>query len=151
NFSGPWEQHFGFTSVTCGETAEPHSCLFASERNARGIAIVAGAAQSTARELVMSNTGILSAYRQNAIQGASPVGLVVALYDAVLRDFRLAMEAMDRGDVELRVHELNHALTVIAHLKSVLNHQSGGEAAARFDNFYEVARGMILKANVNSS
>ncbi|HWZ97364.1 MAG TPA: flagellar export chaperone FliS [Candidatus Dormibacteraeota bacterium] len=99
----------------------------------------------------MSNTGILSAYRQNSVQGASPVGLLLVLYDTVIRDFRRAMEAMDRGDVEMRVHELNHALTVIAHLKSVLDHQRGGEAASRFENFYEVSRGMILSVNVNSS
>ena len=99
----------------------------------------------------MGNAGILSAYRQNTVQGASPVGLVVALYDTVIRDFRRAADALDRGDVESRVNELNHALTVIAHLKSVLDHQRGGEAASRFDNFYEVARAMILSANVNAS
>jgi flagellar protein FliS len=99
----------------------------------------------------MANAGILSAYQQSAVQGASPVGLVVALYDTILRDLRRAMDAMDRGDVETRVNELNHALTVIAHLKSVLNRQGGGEAAARFEHFYEVARGMLLSVNVNIS
>jgi flagellar protein FliS len=99
----------------------------------------------------MPNAGILSAYQQNAVQGASPVGLVVALYDTIIRDFRRAMDAMDRGDVETRVNELNHALTVIAHLKSVLDHQGGGEAASRFDHFYEVTRGMVLNANVRAS
>jgi len=99
----------------------------------------------------MSNAEILSAYRQNSVQGASPVELVVALYDTVIRDFRRAREAMDRGDIETRVNELNHALMVIAHLKSVLDHERGGEAAARFDHFYEVTRGMILRVNVNAS
>jgi flagellar secretion chaperone FliS len=99
----------------------------------------------------MANAGILSAYQQNAAQGASPMGLVVALYDTIIRDFRRAMDALDRGDVETRVNELNHALTVIAYLKSVLNHQSGGEAATRFDHFYEVARVMLLSVNVNAS
>jgi flagellar secretion chaperone FliS len=99
----------------------------------------------------MANTGILSAYQQNAVQGASPVGLVVALYDTIIRDFRRAMDALDRGDVEIRVNELNHALTVIGHLKSVLDHQGGGEAATRLDHFYEVARAMLLSVNVNAS
>lgn len=99
----------------------------------------------------MANTGILSAYQQNTVQGATPVGLIIALYDAIIRDFRRAMEAMNRGDVETRVNELNHALTVIAHLKSVLDHESGGEAATRFDHFYEVAQGMLLHVNVSTS
>lgn len=99
----------------------------------------------------MFQSGIISAYQQNSVRGASPVGLVLALYDTALRDFRRALEAMDRGNVETRVHELNHALTVIAHLKSVLDHERGGEAALQFSTFYEIARGMILGVNINSS
>jgi flagellar biosynthetic protein FliS len=99
----------------------------------------------------MGNAGILSAYRQTAVQGASQIGLVIALYDTIIRDFRRAMDAIDRGDVETRVHELNHALTVIAHLKSVLDHRNGGEAATRFDQFYEIAQGMVLSVNVYAS
>jgi len=99
----------------------------------------------------MSQSGIISAYQQNFVRGASPVGLVLALYDTALRDFRRALEALDRNSVETRVHELNHALTVIAHLKSVLDHERGGEAALQFSKFYEIARGLILSVNVNSS
>lgn len=99
----------------------------------------------------MSHSGIISAYQQNSVQGASPVGLVLALYDTILRDFRRALEAMDRGNVETRVFELNHSLTVIAHLKSVLDRERGGEAALQFSAFYEITRGMILAVNVNSS
>jgi len=65
-----------------------------------------------------------------------------------LRDFRRAQAALVAGNVEQRVFELNHALTVIAHLQSVLNHERGGEAAKTFDRFYEIARAMILDASV---
>ena len=99
----------------------------------------------------MGNPGILSAYQQNSVQGASPVGLILALYDTVLRDFRRALEAMNRADIETRVHELNHALTVIAHLKSILDYERSAHAAKQLDNFYEVTRGMILSVNVDSS
>ncbi|MBS1840177.1 MAG: flagellar export chaperone FliS [Acidobacteria bacterium] len=99
----------------------------------------------------MSNSGVLSAYQQHSVQGASPVGLVIALYDTILRDFRRALDAMNRGNVETRVFELNHSLTVIAHLKSVLDFERGADAAKRFDNFYEITRGMILSVNVDSN
>ena len=97
----------------------------------------------------MSNPGIVSAYRQSSAQGASPVGLVLSLYDTILRDFRRALDALQRGNVESRVFELNHALIVIAHLQSVLDFERGAEAAIRFNNFYEVTRGMILSVNVD--
>ena len=99
----------------------------------------------------MSTPGYLSAYQQSSVQGASPIGLIVALYDTILRDFRRAMDAMNRGNVETRVDELNHALTVIAHLKSILNFEKGADATRRLGNFYEVTRGMIVSVNVDAS
>ena len=99
----------------------------------------------------MSTPGYLSAYQQNSARGASPVGLVVSLYDTILRDFRRALDAIARGNVEARVFELNHALVVIAHLQSVLDFERGADAAKRFNSFYEVTRGMILSVNVDAS
>jgi flagellar secretion chaperone FliS len=86
-------------------------------------------------------------YRQASARGATPVGQVISLYDTILRDFVRALAAVKAGDVETRVFELNHALLVIAHLQSVLNHERGGEAAENFDRFYAVTRGMIVEAN----
>ena len=48
---------------------------------------------------------------------------------ALLRDFRRADAAINKGDVETRVSELNHALVVIAHLQSVLDFEHGADAA----------------------
>jgi flagellar protein FliS len=89
-----------------------------------------------------------SSYQQASARGASPVGMVVSLYDTILRDLRRAQAAFTAGNIETRVFELNHALTVIAHLQSVLDRQRGGEAAQCFDHFYEITRGMILDTNV---
>lgn len=91
------------------------------------------------------------AYQTNSARGASPVGQVVALYDTILRDFRRAAAALDAGNVEGRVFELNHALTVIGHLRSVLDHQRGGEAARRLERFYDVTQSMIVQANLSPS
>jgi flagellar protein FliS len=88
---------------------------------------------------------------QTAAQGASPVGQVVLLYDTILRDFSRAMAAEAAGDIEGRVNQLNHALTVIAHLQSVLDFEQGGEAAKRFESFYNVTRELIIQANAKAS
>jgi flagellar protein FliS len=97
----------------------------------------------------MSNDSPASLYQQLAARGASPVGQVVALYDTILRDFRRAQAALLAGNVEQRVFEMNHVLTVIAHLQSVLNHERGGEAAKTLDRFYNVTRAMTLDASVH--
>jgi flagellar protein FliS len=89
-------------------------------------------------------------YRQASARGPSPIGQVVSLYDTILRDFVRALAALQAGDVETRVLELNHALLVIAHLQSVLNHERGGEPARQFDLLYAVTRGMIVEANIQA-
>ena len=90
-------------------------------------------------------------YQRETARGASAIGGVVALYDTILRDFRRASAAAATGNIEARVFELNHALTVIGELNGVLDYQRGGEAAKRFHHFYEVTRGLILEANLRST
>jgi flagellar protein FliS len=95
----------------------------------------------------MRNSDPTLSYQQASARGASPLGQVVSLYDTILRDFLRALAALQVGDVETRVFELNHALLVIGHLQNVLDHERGGEAASQLERFYEVTRGMIVKAN----
>jgi flagellar protein FliS len=90
-------------------------------------------------------------YQQASARGATPIGQVIALYDTILRDFVRALAALQGGDVETRVFELNHSLLVIAHLQSVLDHERGGEAAKYLDRFYSITRGMIVEANIRAT
>ena len=90
-------------------------------------------------------------YQQASARGASPVGLIVSLYDTILRDLRRALAAHQAGNIETRVFELNHALTVIAHLQSILDRERSPEAAGRFHRFYEVTRALLLEASVAPS
>ena len=90
-------------------------------------------------------------YRQVSAHGGSPLGMVVALYDTILRDFRRAISAIEANDVQQRVAELNHAVRVIGHLEEILDPKRGGEAAARFRQFYQVTRGMIVAANAQAT
>jgi flagellar protein FliS len=99
----------------------------------------------------MNDQSAASAYQQSSARSASPVGVIVALYDTLLRDFRRALAAQSAGQIEARVYELNHALTVIAHLREALDHQRGGDAAPRFSRLYDVTHSLILEANVSGS
>jgi len=96
----------------------------------------------------MKERDAASAYQQSSARTATPVGQIVALYDTILRDFRRANEAQTGSKIEKRVFELNHALTVVNHLRGVLDHKGGGEPAKRLERFYEVTAAMILQANV---
>jgi flagellar secretion chaperone FliS len=100
---------------------------------------------------MMDQYSAASAYQKSAARGASAVGQVVSLYDTILRDFRRALAAIEAGNIEARVFELNHALTVIGELQGVLDFQRGGEAAVVLERFYSVTRPMIVDANVRVS
>jgi flagellar secretion chaperone FliS len=90
-------------------------------------------------------------YQLETARSATPIGGVVALFETILRDFRRASAAISAGNVEARVAQLNHALTVIAELQGVLDFERGGVAAKRFLRFYQVTRGLIMEANLRST
>lgn len=90
-------------------------------------------------------------YRQSAARGASPIGLVVMLYDTIINDLRRGMQAMREKNIEVRSFELGHAITVIGHLQSTLDREQGGEVARCLDRFYNVTRGKILEAAITQS
>jgi flagellar biosynthetic protein FliS len=95
----------------------------------------------------MSNPPELS-YQRIAVQGASPIGEIIALYDTILRDFGRALAAQAGGRIEERVKQFNHALEAIGYLESVLDHERGAEAAKSFASFYRVTRELIVRVNI---
>jgi flagellar protein FliS len=92
-----------------------------------------------------------SHYRETAVRGASPVRLVICLYEQAIEDIRRAVAALERGDVEARTRGINHALTVIAHLQGSLDMQQGGEVAANLNRFYGLIRAGLVQAQVKES
>jgi flagellar secretion chaperone FliS len=99
----------------------------------------------------MNQSQIASEYRQLSVRGSNPVGFVVKLYDAIVEDFRRALDAIAEGNVERRTASLNHALLIIAELEGVLDHDGGGEVAKHLQGFYGVTRAMIVEANIAAS
>ena len=92
-----------------------------------------------------------SFYREAAVRGASPVQQVVMLYEQVVNDLQRAVQAIDETRIEDRTNAINHAIVIIAHLQSKLNHEAGGEVARNLERFYDVARQKLLEAQVRAS
>jgi len=90
-------------------------------------------------------------YLSAAAEGATPIGLVVLLYDRLVSDLARATAAMEQGDVERRVAEINHALLILGQLEGSLDSTQAPEAARTQALFYQVARSRILEAHVKSS
>ena len=91
------------------------------------------------------------AYREAAWLGATPVGVVVLLYDRLLQDIHEAATAMKSTDVEARALHVNHALLVLQQLQGRLDFARGGAAARQLDSFYSLVRGKLLEAQIRQS
>ncbi len=87
-------------------------------------------------------------YRESAVRGASPVGLIVILYDEIVRSIRKAVRAFDAGDIEARGKALTHAVEVIGYLQSILDFEKGGDVARNLSNFYNLMRAQLFDIHI---
>jgi flagellar protein FliS len=90
-------------------------------------------------------------YRQLSVEGATPLGLVVMLYDGALAALLRAIAAIESHDIEKKCRHLNRALAIIIQLEGTLNFEQGGEVAQNLNAFYAYARTQMTKANVENS
>lgn len=90
-------------------------------------------------------------YRKAQANGASKVGLVIALYETIIADLAAAVAALRQGDIEKRSAELQHALTALGYLQGKLNHEQGGGPAQALDNFYCLMRANIMEGHLKAS
>lgn len=84
----------------------------------------------------MSSYAAPKAYRDNAVLTASPAGLVVMLYDGIGRFLRQAAAAIEAGDQVTATARIQRAEAIISELTVTLDHQRGGEVAARLEAIY---------------
>lgn len=106
-----------------------------------------------------------SIYKRRAVESATPIGLIILLYEGILQGLRLGIEAIEAGNaaraesgasaaaqaarqIETRTAALNRVLAMLGELRGVLDHKRGGSAAALFARFYQLAESNIFEASV---
>ena len=93
----------------------------------------------------------MSNYQEHSLDGASPVDLVVALYDGIIRFLYAAVSAVERGDVAGRRVAVKRALAILIHLQARLRMDIGGRPAQVLSEFYASMFALILQASVGNS
>lgn len=98
--------------------------------------------------------GSLGAYRavaaETAIDGASPHQLVAMLYAALVGEIAAARGAVQRGDVAGKNRAIAHAVRLVSEgLAAPLDHQAGGEIAARLGDLYDYIVRRLTHANLH--
>ena len=102
----------------------------------------------------MKNQSATLTYRRAVTEQASPIGLVIALYDTLASDLQRAGAAMrraqkhprDLGAIQDRSDNLKHSLQVLGQLNALLDLANGGICAQNLARFYEHLRRQILMA-----
>ena len=93
----------------------------------------------------------MASYQEHALDGASPVELVVALYDGILRFLHTAIAAVERGDVHGRRVAVKRALAIVIHLQARLRMDIGGRPAQVLSEYYASMFALIVQASLAAS
>jgi len=90
-------------------------------------------------------------YRENAVRSATPIELVVILFDAAIEDMRRALSAIQASDVEERANAVRHAMLILQQLQGTLDFERGGQVAKQFEQFYNLIRAKLLESQLRNS
>jgi len=93
----------------------------------------------------------MGTYREHALEGASAVDLVVALYDGIIRFLHSAVAAVEQGSEDGRRLAVKRALDIIIHLQARLRMDVGGRPAQALSEFYASVFAQILQASQSAS
>jgi len=80
--------------------------------------------------------GPRAAYQRARVMSATPVGLVVLLYERLMADLKGAAIAIRVGDVETRANRLQNATDILFELLGALDEDAGGEVTQRLSALY---------------
>ena len=90
----------------------------------------------------------LDQYRKAAVSTASPLQLVIMLYDGALRFMQQGKKAMADGDLQDQNEKLQRAQKIVAELMACLDMDQGGEIAQNLFALYDFAYNRLVSANM---
>lgn len=88
-------------------------------------------------------------YKKNAVNGASPLQLIVMLYDGALRFMEAGKHFMKEGNLDKQNDNLQKAQRIIMELMASLDMEKGGEIAKNLFSLYGYVTNELITANIN--
>ena len=85
-----------------------------------------------------------------AVMDASPHQLTQLLLKAAMDKLSVAVGAVERNDIQLRVDSIAKAIDIVIELKSTLDLEKGGDVGAELDRLYQFVLDQLLDANLQS-
>ena len=85
-----------------------------------------------------------AAYKEASVNTASPLKLVVMLYEGAIRFLRQSIEAIHTKDLAAKRESINRAVAIVQHLQSTLDFSQGEEISKELDTLYTYTMEQIL-------
>lgn len=93
-------------------------------------------------------------YRQagslSEVAVANPHRLIQMLFEAALERIAVARGAMVHGNIAKKGELIGKAINIIELLRTVLDHDKGGELAANLDSLYEYMAWRLFQSNLHN-
>jgi flagellar protein FliS len=89
----------------------------------------------------------IDAYQRTAIGTQSRGRLIVMLYEGAIKFMKLAIKALEEGDLAAKGEYLSRAQDVIWELNAVLDMEGGGEIAQNLQQLYFFMNRRLFQAN----
>lgn len=84
------------------------------------------------------------------VLSASPVEIIILLYEGAVAALLQAEQAVENGDIPRKINRLNKALDIIDGLAAALNHEKGGDIASNLSGLYEYMKVRLSMANLKN-
>ncbi len=92
-------------------------------------------------------------FLKNMVESASPVQLIVLLYDGAIQWLQMAKKEIDKNTSKKPPnwtefsHNIDMALKILTHLQESLNHERSEELSEKLFSLYEFLKNLIIKVN----
>ncbi len=93
----------------------------------------------------------IAQYRKGAIGGASPLQLIIMLYDGAMKHMHAAKVAMEQRDLYQQNKSMQAAQRIIAELMSSLDMERGGDIAKNLLSLYSFVYNRLMEANIQDN
>jgi len=91
----------------------------------------------------------LDRYRQIDLSTASPLTLVVKLYEGAMRNAMQARVHLEEGQISDRAKALSKALAIVGELQATIDLEQGSEIGANLDALYTYVSERLVDANLS--
>ena len=90
-------------------------------------------------------------YRKSSVNGASPLQLLIMLYDGALKHMEAGKHAIQSKDLQKQNLHLQKAQKVVMELMSCLDMKQGGDVAKNLLALYTYVLNQLVQANIEDN